>query len=132
MEERKYSAAYDFILFLISGLFVVLTTAVVKAQGQTLIPADEGPGSLGEKFRTGQFQLSDIPLYIGYLTNLAIYAAALIAVVFIIYGGYLYIMSPLSENKEAGKNTIFNAILGLVLSILAWFIVNAAIYIATS
>lgn len=101
-------------------------------ESNTFIPTPEKDSGLAESFKTGKFNLSQIPTYLTYIINLALYAAALIAVVFIIYGGFLYILSPLSENKEAGKNTIMHAILGLVLSILSWFIVNAAIYIATS
>lgn len=113
------------------AIFVVAPLSAL-AQSPTLIPATEGEGSLGDKFITGDFQLEDIPLYLQYLTNFIVTMVAVLSVVFIIYGGYQYIISPISEDKEAGKNTIFNAILGLVISILSWAIINAVLYILTA
>lgn len=104
----------------------------VSAQDLTLIPQQGDSRGLGELFISGEFELKHIPLYIEYLVDIAVVAAALIAVLFIIYGGYQYLMTPIIEDKEVGKKTITHAIIGLVVSILAWFIVNAALYVATS
>jgi hypothetical protein len=118
--------------FYISLLSLIPFIKITHAQDFTLIPQEGDSRGLGKKFINGKFELKDIPLYIEYLVDIAVIAAALIAVLFIIYGGYQYLMTPVIEDKEMGKNTIMNAIMGLVVSILAWFIVNAALYVATS
>jgi len=45
-------------------------------------------------------------------------------VAFILYAGFQLIMSGLTEDREAAKNTMKWAIVGLVVCLLAWVIVN--------
>lgn len=57
--------------------------------------------------------------------------AGIIAVVFIIYGGYLYITSAGNEESaEKGKNTMVNAIIGIVIIVLSYVIVNVIVNLA--
>jgi hypothetical protein len=95
----------------------------------TLIPLS---GCLAEKFRTGSFNLGDILVYIKYLTEVLILIVATASIVFIIYGGYNYLLSFVIEDKEAGQKTITNALIGLAVSIMSWIIVNTILYIISS
>lgn len=55
----------------------------------------------------------------------ALYLAAIIAVLFIIYGGYQYIFSAGADDKaKAGRKTLLNALIGLVIIVLAFVMVQ--------
>ncbi|MFA6457971.1 MAG: pilin [Patescibacteria group bacterium] len=98
------------------------TVALVFADpATTLIPAS---GDLVEKFRTGKFELYDLPAYIIYLIDFLIYIAGGIAVLFVVIGGYKYMIGGMVDDKEAGKKTIAFALTGFAVSVLAWVIVN--------
>lgn len=54
--------------------------------------------------------------------------AGIIAVVFVIIGGYMYITSGgNAEQAEKGKNTVVNAIVGIVMIILSYVIINVIV-----
>jgi hypothetical protein len=86
---------------------------------------------LGCAIKTGDIKLWMIAFYIRYLLEFVIGLVGLISVGGIIYGGYFYLFSGLTEDKEKGKNAIKNAIIGIVLSLSAWAIVNIVISLVT-
>jgi multisubunit Na+/H+ antiporter MnhB subunit len=62
---------------------------------------------------------------IGAITDLLLYLAGAIAVVMIILGGIRYASSNGDQNAVTGaKNTIMYAVIGLVVTILAYAIVH--------
>lgn len=68
---------------------------------------------------------SSIQAVVASLINIAFMAAGLVAIIFLIIGGFRYITS--SGNQEAiegAKATIFNAIIGLIIIFLSFLIVN--------
>jgi hypothetical protein len=80
--------------------------------------------SLAKKFQTGEFELYDLGTYVQYLIEFLIYFAGGIAVLFIVIGGYKYMVGSISDDKEAGKKTIAYALTGFAIAVLAWTIVN--------
>lgn len=57
--------------------------------------------------------------------NILLAVAFLVAVLFLIVGGFRYIMSAgNAETAEAGRNTIINSLIGIVVIILAYVIVR--------
>ncbi|MBI4975568.1 hypothetical protein HZC20_02720 [Candidatus Peregrinibacteria bacterium] len=86
---------------------------------------------LGCAIKTGDIKLWMLPYYIRYMLEFVIGLAGLIAVGGLVYGGYLYLFAGLLEDKEKGKNAIKNAIIGLVLSLTAWSLVNILISLVT-
>lgn len=86
---------------------------------------------LGCAIKTGDIKLWMIPYYIRYILELIIGLAGLVSVGGIVYGGYFYLFSGITEDKEQGKNAIKNAIIGIVLSLTAWAIVNIVISLVT-
>lgn len=80
---------------------------------------------------TGDVKVWMIPYFIRYVLEFIIGIAGLIAVGGIIYGGYLYLFAGLTSDKEKGKTAIKNALLGLVLVLTAWAIVNIVIALVT-
>ena len=65
---------------------------------------------------------------IGWITNLALSFAGVIAVVFIIVGGYMYLTSAGNEEAaEKGRKVLTNAIIGLIIIILSAAIVRIVV-----
>lgn len=63
---------------------------------------------------------SDIPLVLLALVDNLLRVAGLVAVMFIIYGGVLYVTSQGSPDQTAkAQSTIINALVGLVIAITA-------------
>src|SRR3990167_8707056 len=62
--------------------------------------------------------------YLNIIIKLIIGIAAVLAMVMIVMGGIEYLTSDLVSSKEAGKDTIRNAILGLLIALGAYLILN--------
>lgn len=61
----------------------------------------------------------------GRITNVILLIVGIISVVMLIYGGLRYILSGGEQKKVTdAKNTILYAIIGLIISLLAYAIVN--------
>lgn len=86
---------------------------------------------LGCGIKTGEIGLDMIPFYISYVANFLLGLSGLICVLFIVIGGYHYVIGGLTEEKEKGKNTIKHALMGLGISLLSWTIVTVLINAVT-
>ncbi len=87
---------------------------------------------LGCGIKTGQITLEMVPLFVTYIANFMMAMIGIICVLFIVLGGYYYIYGGISDDKDKGKKTITNAIIGLIVATLAWVIVNFVIATVTS
>lgn len=74
--------------------------------------------------KSGRFHLFMAPYMIRYFLEFIIGLAGLICTLFIVIGAYQYMIGSVTENKQKGKETIKNALIGLVITLLAWVIVN--------
>lgn len=83
--------------------------------------------TLGCAVVTGRVSLSMIPYFIKYFSNYLLGIVSIIALLFVVIGGFLYTLGGLSQQKEKGKTFIMNAIIGMVIAFLAWTIVNVII-----
>ena len=103
-------------------------SATTLAAEATLIPTDDNQEEeykdLAKSFRTGKFELWQLGDYVQYLIEVLIFFAGGISVLFIVIGGYKYMIGSVSDDKEAGKKTIMYALGGFVVAVLAWTIVN--------
>lgn len=79
---------------------------------------------LGCAVKLGRTRLYMLPFFITYLTQTLLAFSGIIAVAFVVYGGYQYTIGGLIEDKESGKKTILHALVGLIVSVSAWMIVN--------
>ncbi len=130
-------------------LLAFVALPVLAQDNFTLIPNDKYDGGAGcenlvKKIlaepegkgpNTGvrhQFELYDIPCYATYLIEVLVYFAGGIAVLFVVIGGYQYMIGGITEDKEAGKKTLLYALGGFALAVLAWTIVNIVQVFLTS
>jgi len=79
---------------------------------------------LGMKIKGGCVQLSDVPKIVIHLIDILTKLAGTIAVIFLLYAGFQMIVSGVTDDREKAKNTIKYALTGLIVSFLAWVIVN--------
>ena len=69
---------------------------------------------------------------IGNLLALAIGIGLLASVAALAYAGFLWVTNPLnSENRTQGRNMLLNAVVGLVIALGAWLIVNTLLNVLT-
>ena len=126
--KKLLSAAFLFLvgISLPSLLFVQGTAAPATPEPlfKGVIPAPDGPGSLGQKIKDGSIHMADIPAVLIHIIDLVTLLAGTVAVIFLLYGGIQFIFSGLTEDKEAAKNTIKWAIIGLIITFSAWIVVN--------
>lgn len=79
---------------------------------------------LGCALRTGRFRLSMLPYMTLYGIKFFSGLAGVLSVLYIVIGGYHFIIGSLTEEKEKGKKTVMYALVGFALSMLAYTIVN--------
>jgi hypothetical protein len=86
---------------------------------------------LGCAIKTGRISLWMVPFFVKYLIQFALSIAGLVAIGAVIIGGYFYLFGGVDNDKERGKKAVMYGLLGFVVAILAWTIVNAVIAILT-
>lgn len=79
---------------------------------------------LGCAVKTGRLHLYMMPFFITYLSEFLLEIAGLIAILFVVLGGYRYVVGGLTEDKDSGKKTVTNALIGLIVAFSAWIVVN--------
>lgn len=79
---------------------------------------------LGCGVKTGRLRLYMVPFFITYLIQFLLSLAGLVAVLFMVIGGYKYVVGGVTEDKESGKKTILHAIVGFIVALSAWIVVN--------
>lgn len=85
---------------------------------------------LANMIRTGQISLRQIPCFIKFFSQTLIAVAGSVAVIFVMYGGYQYVLGS-EEGKGEAKKTITYALIGLAVSLLAWTMVDIVLQLAT-
>lgn len=115
---NKLRKVFSRLLVSVWSMAVVFAADVASAQ-TSLIP--DRPSQLPDVRGT-------LSATIGYYINLFLGFAGLIAVVYIIIGGFRYITSAGNdEAAESGKKTLTNAVIGLVIIIFSYVIVRVVI-----
>lgn len=80
--------------------------------------------ALGCAVKLGRIRLFMAPYFVTYLIQFLLGLAGLVAVLFVVYGGFKYVVGGVSEDKEAGKKIITHALLGLLVALSAWIVIN--------
>lgn len=89
-----------------------------------IIPRCIEKGDLGCRIRDGQVNMGDLALLIVHLIDLLTIFAGSLAVIMIMWAGFQMMVGEIAGTKEQAKTTMMWAIIGLVVSFLAWVIVN--------
>lgn len=85
----------------------------------------EGLGVVGDAFPSGAREDLDVRGLVKKIIDWALYIAAIIAVIFIIIGGFMYMTSAGDTGKAGkGRTTLVNALIGLAIIVLSYMIVQ--------
>ncbi len=83
------------------------------------------PGKyLATKVRCGSMSMEDIPYYFTGILGFLINIAGTLAVIMVMIGGYQYAIGGLTEDKSKGTDTIRHALIGLIVVLVAWTLVQ--------
>ncbi len=116
-QKKIYRSACDYYLKKILGERTLLDK--VKTA-----PPEIRQDILSCAIKSGRVHLWMLPYFITYVVNFLIYISGTIAVLFVLLGGFWYMTGGITDDKEKGKKTITYALMGLVITLLAWIIVN--------
>ena len=114
---------------ILAGLLVVPTVALAVAPAASA----EGDFTLNNGVKSAQGEgvgeaASDPQTLVKQFVNIFLFAVGALSVIMLIWGGIRYTTSAGDSNKvTAAKNTVLYAIVGLVIAILAYAIVNMVI-----
>lgn len=81
--------------------------------------------------KTGDIHLWMIPYYIRFILQFVIGLSGLASVGGIVYGGYMYLFAGVSNDKDQGKKAIQYALIGMVMTLVAWAFVNIIMSLVT-
>ncbi len=109
---------------------IVFDVTSARIDAQRTVNARDAAMTCG--FKSGRVPLWLVPFYIVRVIDFLLLAGGLVSVGFVVIGGYHMIIGGFSEEKEKGKNTIKYALIGLVLMLLAYTIVNLVLLFLTS
>lgn len=87
---------------------------------------------LGCAIKTGEVHLSMFPYFITYFIKLLLSIAGLISVLFMVYGGYQWVVAGVSEKQEGAKKTIWHAIIGFIVVLISFAAVSLIQTLVTS
>lgn len=93
--------------------------------------SDDKDWIMGCAIKSGYIKFWMVPYFIKYILEWVINLSGLISVLMILVGAYYYIWGGISDEKEKGKKVILYAIGGLILTSVAWFIVNVLLLAIT-
>ncbi len=106
------------------GFLPVVATAQ-SPQGLQVIP--ESGVIANCNFVTGEFHFNCFPVYLGYLIQLAFAFGVGTSLSQIVWGGYEWAFAGLGGDTQGAKKRIQHAIIGLVVSVLAFLIVDTVV-----
>jgi hypothetical protein len=124
---RKLVVGFQILSLVIATAVITVPLSTVFAQSDVPCPpgTQSGPGGVCVPTGGGQTNINRVSDFIIFIINILLALAGLVAVLFLIIGGFQYIASRGNEEAtEAAKKTIFNAIIGVVVIILAFVIVR--------
>ncbi len=83
---------------------------------------------LGCAVMTGRVSLAMVPYFIQYFSNFLLGIVSLVALLFVVVGGFMYTMGGMiPQQKDKGKTYVTNALIGMAIAFLAWSLVNVLI-----
>ncbi|MDO8648911.1 MAG: pilin [Candidatus Peregrinibacteria bacterium] len=106
-----------------SGIVPGTTGVVPAVPGKTALPTNLNR-AVNCNFVTGEFDFGCIPLYLAYLLQVLFGVIGTVCVIEIIWAGYQIALSGVTGDKEKGKARLTWALIGFVIAILAFLIID--------
>lgn len=128
----KQEVAEDKILIAGTAKVAFLDKNGKKAKDDKKFNVNARETALSCGIKTGRIDMWLIPYYLVRVIDFGLLLGGLLSVLFIVIGGYHFIIGSYTEDKEKGKKTIMYALGGLVLCLLAYTMVNLLLLFVTS
>jgi hypothetical protein len=110
---------------IILQIFLAIATVLTLGAGKTIALSGAHEGAEAAKTAEMPSELIGDDGTFTRITNIILYIVGIIAVIMIIWGGIRYITSGGDQKKVTdAKNTVLYSVLGLVIAILSYAIVN--------
>ncbi|HLD00006.1 MAG TPA: hypothetical protein VJC11_03535 [Patescibacteria group bacterium] len=104
-------------------IFFLLALLTLPAVSSAVI--DIGDIGLGETGNAAGFQETDVAVVVGKIIQTALSLLGIIVLIFLVYGGFLWMMSGGNEQTvKKAKDIILNAAIGLIIVLAAYAITN--------
>gem|GEM_PF-2684814 len=129
LPESKVSDCFGEIFSKPTGADGDTSTDTIKGKLNNSIT--ERNNVLGCAIKTGIVKLYMIPYFIQSILEFIIGLSGIVSVAAIVYGGYFYLFAGISEDKDTGKKAIQNGLIGMVVALMAWALVNIGIRLLT-
>lgn len=105
-----------------------VVAVVMQLPARALAACGDPSGGLNSGVACGPASPLSVPEAIGRVTNLLLYIVGIAAVIMLVVGGLRYVLSAGdTKNTQAAKDTILYAVVGIVVALLGYAIVNFVI-----
>lgn len=105
---------------------------IASAQGNpSVLPPGWGANNPNCNVMTGNFKASCIPMFIGYLVALVFSFISAFFILNVIYAGYQIALGSWTGEKSEGKDRLTWSIIGLVVCVCAYLILDLVVSIVT-
>lgn len=126
--KQKFKSAIKYLVAL--PLLAVPFLAGAQSAVSTGLQSSQLQGIFGTGGLNGASSVSDL---IARVIEILLMFGGVIAVVFVVIGGYWYVTSAGNEEQaEKGRKTLLNAIIGVVLIVLSYVIINVIVNLVSS
>ncbi|MBI5155831.1 hypothetical protein HZA45_01000 [Candidatus Peregrinibacteria bacterium] len=88
-------------------------------------------GITGCNFSTGQLRAACIPNFIAYLVQFLFSLLGMFFLLNVIFAGYQIAVSGVTGDKESGKNRLMWSVIGLIVAICAFVILDLVLSVIT-
>ena len=83
---------------------------------------------VSDAFKSVSSKSPDLPTLVTNIVNIMLFVAGALSIIYLIYSGILYITSAGNpDSAKKGQQGVLNAVIGLVIIVLAFFIARAVV-----
>ena len=109
----------------LSVLGATVVSTALHLTGRAFAACGDPSGGLNSGVECGPASPLSVPQAVGQVTNLLLYIVGIAAVIMLVVGGLRYVLSAGdTKNTQAAKDTILYAVIGIVVALLGYAIVN--------
>ncbi len=122
--KRKIIGTLITLSVLSFGVFI-FQPCVSPAQGAGILPEESGSGNCADNENCGNYSVDDFLSLAVNVSNWILGIVGSAALLFFVYGGFLFILSGGSSDKvDQGKRMIIGSVVGLVIVFSSYLIIQ--------
>jgi len=125
MSLKKIVTSLAIVSLMIAGAFAIISPTLISSANAAAVDADylTGGGTDGSFGDTVGLGNSDLKTSIGSIINVALGFLGIVAVVIVLYGGFMWMTARGEQQKvEKAQKVIVQGIIGIAIILSAWAI----------